>query len=217
MGFIFFRKTSIVLAVVMLLQILGVSMSFASQFADLEGHWAKTNIEAMVALGLVNGVDDTTFAPDRQITRAEFATLLVRTLELQEQNPSTNTFADVTSVDWFFKAVETAVAAKLVSGKGDGLFIPQGNITRQEMAVMIQRALVLKGINLDVQNTETYTDEADFAPWATEAINVVTVLKIITGNGDGAFSPNSNATRAQAVVVLHRIYSLMGLLLRPAN
>ena len=113
----------------------------ANIFKDCADHWAKDNINDMYAKGFVNGISETMFAPDTNITRAEFAAMAVRILKL-DQTDDIGTFDDVTTDDWFASVVETAYKAGIIKGS-DGLFRPNDNITREEMAVILMRVYSL--------------------------------------------------------------------------
>jgi len=92
-------------------------------FADLQGHWAKTDVELLANKLIIDGATGTTFAPDSKITRAEFAALLVRSLGLLEEKPE-HPFRDVNEADWFAGAVGAAQQAGLIGGYEDGSFRP---------------------------------------------------------------------------------------------
>ncbi|CAH1221529.1 hypothetical protein PAECIP111891_05219 [Paenibacillus allorhizoplanae] len=104
-------------------------------FADLSGHWAKEDVEMLANKLIVNSWSNNQFAPDRQITRAEFAALLVRSLGLQDDKD--NAYTDVTDQDWYAGAVGAAQKAGLVTGFEDDSFKSNANITREQMVTMI--------------------------------------------------------------------------------
>jgi hypothetical protein len=95
-----------------------------SAFSDVpSSYWGYAAISSLGSQGIVSGYPDGTFKPDNQITRAEFATLLVKALGLNTTG-TTGTFTDVASDDWYYNSVNTAVYAGLASGTGDNLFAP---------------------------------------------------------------------------------------------
>ncbi|MNJ48725.1 Endo-1,4-beta-xylanase A precursor [compost metagenome] len=118
-------------------------LEYNKTFADVrEDHWAAQTIKIMSAMLIANGVSDTQFAPDRSITRAEFAALIVRVLGLDAEGASP--FADVTAGDWFASSVAAAYQAGIVNGRTETAFAPNQTISREEMAAMIVRAYNFK-------------------------------------------------------------------------
>ena len=108
--------------------------------SDIAGHWAEANIRELIQAGAIEGYPNGTFGPDRTITRAEFASILVKAFKLQEK--SGKGFAD-TNNHWARKAIETAAAYDIISGYSDSSFGPDDQITREQMAAMIVRAAKL--------------------------------------------------------------------------
>lgn len=176
-------------------------------FGDLEHHWSKQTVEAMANKWIVQGVGASSFAPDRQVTRAEFAALLVRSFGLTSSASTTASFKDVKTSDWFAAPVSLAVEFGLVGGYEDHTFRPDAPISRQEMAVMIDRALRFAGYNGDLQANgwTTFNDDASIAQWAKNAVRSASKLHIINGRDGNAFSPLSTGTRAESAVMLSRM------------
>lgn len=181
----------------------------AKTFADLAGHWAKTDVETLASKLIVNGVSASQFAPDQPITRAEFAALLVRALGLEEVKASG--FSDTAAGDWFSGAVGAAQKAKIISGFEDGNFRPNANITREQMVTMIVRALKLGGkeIQANVQLLEKFADRASISVWSKDAAAQALAAGIIQGTSDSTFAAQDNATRAQAAVMLKRTLQIL--------
>ncbi|MBX6378564.1 MAG: S-layer homology domain-containing protein, partial [Clostridia bacterium] len=189
-------------------------MAFDKTFADLAQHWARADVEVMAARHIVRGVTDTTFAPDRSISRAEFAALVVRALGLGGGSGAAR-FADVGGAAWYAPEVAAAAAAGIVQGYGDGTFRPEAAISRQEMAVMISRAMVRAGRPGPVSEAQAtavlarFGDRGAIAGWAaTGAANAVEA-GIIQGRAAGTFAPEATATRAEATVMLKRLLSYL--------
>ncbi|SFM13148.1 Pectate lyase [Paenibacillus sp. 1_12] len=174
-------------------------------FADLNGHWAKSDVELLASKLVVKGATDTSFAPQNQITRAEFAALLVRSIGLNEA--SSAKFTDVLASEWYAGAVGAASKAGLVDGFDEVTFKPGATITREQMAVMISRAITISGKKAaaDVKGTATFTDSASISTWAKDAVTQSYNAGIINGITDKTFVPNANATRAEAAVMLKRL------------
>lgn len=134
-------------------------------FPDIAGHPNQAAIEALAARGIINGMTDTTFAPDETMTRAQFATIVVRGLGLPEQ--TTQVFDDVKAGDWFAPYVGSAYAYGIVKGKSATRFDPNGTITRQEAAVMVARAAKLCGLDTELDAAAVRDALAQFTDYVT--------------------------------------------------
>ncbi|CAG7644110.1 S-layer homology domain-containing protein [Paenibacillus allorhizosphaerae] len=178
-------------------------------FPDLKGHWSQNEVELLATKLVVSGVDDHNFAPDAQITRAQFATMLVTALGLSglaDNAKVTSKFNDVAASDWFASAVAVASEKGLISGYENNEFRPNANVTREEMAVMIARALQL----VDKKNGPTakliqFSDGTSISSWASASVAKAVDTGIIQGVSDTSFEPGQNATRAQAATMLKRM------------
>ncbi|MDQ6421485.1 alpha/beta fold hydrolase [Paenibacillus sp. LHD-117] len=183
-------------------------------FKDLETHWAKADVDSLAAKGIVTGRTDSEFAPDAAISRAEFAALLARALGLKA-NMTADTdaaFADVPSGEWYSEDVVAAAEAGIVKGNGNGMFQPNKAITREEIAVLIARALKASGDKASESGsgqTADFTDESRISGWASDAVKQMAQAGIIQGYPDGSFGPHRQATRAQSAVILNRMLDSM--------
>jgi uncharacterized protein YjdB len=162
---------------------------------DITGHWAKDNIEALVEMGAITGYANGTFQPQKNITRAEFATILVKAYNLTA--PSGKVFSD-TWDHWAKSGIGIAYAHNIVSGHSDSEFRPDDNITREQMAVMIVQAE--KATNRE--GALTFADVDRIAGWAKNAVLIANQTGIITGYPDNTFRPQGYATRAEAATVV---------------
>ncbi|MCK8487029.1 S-layer homology domain-containing protein [Paenibacillus sp. MBLB2552] len=175
-------------------------------FSDVQGHWAKPDIERLASKLIVDGKSDKTFDPEGLVTRAEFAALLTRSLGIADTSGGAG-FADVTPDVWYAGAAGAALDAGLVTGYEDGTFRPNEAITREQMAVMIDRAIAFAG--------ESPTEAAAFAAafedaeaisgWARPAVGRLLELHVILGVSENSFAPEAAATRAQCVVMLRHM------------
>lgn len=146
----------------------------AVTFPDLQGHAAQTAVEALAARGIISGKDDGRFDPGGDMTRAEFATIIVKALGL---TPKTNTaFTDVGEKDWFAPYVGAANAYGIVNGAGDGTFGPDGTISREQAAVMVANAAKLCGMDTALSQDGTkdmlaqFLDYRQSSQWAQPAL-----------------------------------------------
>ena len=188
-------------------------MEYKSSFADVsDNHWAKQAIDALAARAIVQGVNDTSYAPQKVITRAEFSALLVRMLDIKE-NITNNPFADVKSDAWYSQAVLAAKQAGIVRGVTEEAFFPDHSISRQEMAVMTVRAIEYKlgALSESIEQQQIQiNDNLEIASWALDAVQALYALEVIQGDSQGSFHPLDTATRAEAALVLWRVFALMG-------
>ncbi|MDQ1913777.1 S-layer homology domain-containing protein [Paenibacillus sp. GD4] len=174
-------------------------------FADLNGSWAQGDVEMLASKRIVNGVSANEFAPHGQVTRAEFAALLVRALGLTTASVAAP-YSDVQSGDWFAPSVATAAKYKLISGYEDGSFGPQRPVTREEAAVMIVRAISVVGKAGSAKGTDNeFTDAASISEWARLAVSTAVQDGIVSGRPDGSFAPQLHAIRAEAAVMVKRM------------
>ncbi len=175
-------------------------------FNDISNHWAKDYIEKLANSGIINGFEDGSFRPDASITRAEFGKILATIFKMSGSDR--NIFTDVSNTDWFYGYV-TALAERGIITGYDGKFAPQRNITRQDMAVMIYRALESAGLANKTANDLTYTDSEDVSDYAVAAVALLTDLGLLTGS-DGCFNPLNTATRAEASAIFSRLLDYLG-------
>ena len=143
-------------------------------FPDIAGHANQKAIEALIARGIINGTGENSYAPNKNMTRAEFATIVVKALGL---TPKANSvFTDVPTGQWYAPFVGTAYTYGIVSGKSATSFDPNGIITRQEAASMVARAAKLCGMDTKLENYEIlnvlaqFGDYTSIGSWARESM-----------------------------------------------
>ncbi len=167
--------------------------------------WAKASINALAARGIIKGESADTFAPNREVTRAEFTQMLIHTLDLVQPNAK-STFSDAKEGSWYYEAVASAQKLGIATGLPDGSFGINSKITRQDMITMVDRALKIAGITLhDEVAAVAFTDDAAIAAYAKEAVADMQKAGIISGMGNGTLAPQQATTRAQAAVMLHQL------------
>jgi hypothetical protein len=202
------------LYVVILSRSNSVYLATASEagFADTEGHWGKAYAERAAAKGLVRGVGGGKFAPDRTVTRAEFAAMLVRALGQGSLSGGKAPYADVPRSAWYYEEVAQAKALGLLEFVEGDRLLPNRTLTREEMAAMLAAALRLEGLEADADGAEPnrYRDIGLADPAYLEAIRTVSAPGIMNGTGGGLFSPKDGTTRAQAAAVLLRTLRTLG-------
>ena len=172
----------------------------SSVFADLSNHWAQKHAEALYEMGVVNGYADGSFKADNAITRAELTKIIVEALDVPTAEGKA--FTDVANGSWYAAYVESASAAGVVTGFEDGTFGPDKNVSRQDAALMIYRAVNLT--KTLPTGYKFFADEADIADYASDAIRCLGDLGIITGSGKNAFKPLENITRGEMAALICR-------------
>jgi hypothetical protein len=175
-------------------------------FNDIKSHWAINEIEILAGKGIIMGMSDDNFMPDEKITRAQFAMLLFKLIELKSGEYK-GLFTDVNAEDWYSTMVESVVEAGIVMGSNNN-FYPNKEINREEMAVMIIRALEYKGISTSIAPI-SFNDEEQISVWARESVEKAVNTGIIKGMTTTTFEPKLGATRAQAAVMIYRLMELL--------
>ncbi|MNC27885.1 Endo-1,4-beta-xylanase A precursor [compost metagenome] len=180
-------------------------------FGDITGHWAKSAIDLLASKLIITGTSATAFSPSHQVTRAEFAALITRSLGLATASSGT-TFSDVSAGAWYADAVQTAAAAGLITGYTDGSFKPNSPITRQEMAAILSKAMKFTGktLNGDLAALTKFSDAAALPAWSQAAVAEIAAEGIIQGQPDGSFAPQKSATRAEAATMLEKTLKALG-------
>ncbi|MCT4621785.1 MAG: S-layer homology domain-containing protein [Marinisporobacter sp.] len=179
-------------------------------FRDLGDYeWAKEAIEAMAKEQIINGRKDGIFDPAANITRAEFATLVAKMMDYPTENTNV-AFTDVAKDDWYYDFVGVAYKNRLINGRSETVFDPNGNITRQEMAVIVAKVLEQSGYEkASLEHLNIFKDTENIAKWAKNGVSLCVKEKIISGMGDGSFAPKQNANRAQAATMLYKLHKLV--------
>lgn len=178
------------------------------QFADMEDHWAKPDICEAAGLGIVMGEDDYSWKPNGLVTRAEFAAMLMRTLQVPINDESgTINFNDKESIpEWARSAVQTAVAEGILEGYHDGTIRSQQSLNRSELAVMISRAMKW---GADGTDRTYFSDDVRIPAWAKPYIVATYERGLLIGRSGNKFDPAGLTTRAEAAVVLLRLWKAL--------
>lgn len=118
-------------------------LSSTLTFADIAGHPARPEIESLLSRRIIQGLTATTFGPDEPLTRAQFATLLARALQLEAaaagEGPDCP-FTDVPPDAWYYGAILAVSRAGLVAGVGPASFAPEALVSRKDMNALLERA-----------------------------------------------------------------------------
>lgn len=175
------------------------------KFVDIDSHWAAPNIELMASKLIAEGATDTSFQPDRNLTRAELIALVTRAFGLVEVHDGTY-FSDVRMNDWYAGAVAAAARAGLINGYADDTFRPNETINREELAAIVMRAYRYAGGTIDSNAALALRwEDADDIVWANKEIAAAVDKGFIQGMTSSTLEPAGSATRAQTVTLLKRV------------
>lgn len=174
-------------------------------FADVKkSHWAYNAIEAMAAKKIASGDGTGNFNPDAYVKREEFAKLISAAFGFAKGDGVLN-FGDVEENAWYDEYVQILSSNGIVNGVDETNFGIGLNITRQDMAVIILRAVSAKGIELTpVREYVPFADDADIADYAKGAVKTLYEAGIINGRGE-CFEPNANASRAESLYIIYTV------------
>lgn len=136
-------------------------------FDDISSHAARTSIEALAARGIISGKTEKIFDPDATMTRAEFASIIIRGLGLPGK--TSDVFADVSAKSWYAEAVGSAYSYGIVAGTTPTTFNPNGSITREEAAAMVARAAKLTGMEASMADNEVRDTLAQFVDYTSSS------------------------------------------------
>ncbi|WP_141503951.1 S-layer homology domain-containing protein [Paenibacillus luteus] len=191
-----------------------VEISHFSKYAVLEynktftdvaaGFWASDIIKALSAKHVIQGVSETSFAPQADVTRAEFAAMLTRALGLKASG--TASFTDVNSGAWYAEAVAAASQAGIVQGTSSTTFSPNAKITREEMSALLVRAYELKtGKKLAAAKISEFADRGQASAWALAYIDAAYEAGFVQGRDDNQFAPKAKLTRAESAKAIYTL------------
>lgn len=184
-------------------------------FQDVKNSPNRGAIEALASREIINGMGDDSFAPNATMTRAQYATIVVKALGL---TPKANgKFADVAANAWYAEYVGAANTYGLVNGVSDTEFNPEGTITRQEAAVMTVRAARLCGLDAAMSEAEQndtlcdYMDYRSIASWAKEAMAFCYANELLDTSDMNA-EPTREILRGEVAEMLYRMLALGNLI-----
>ena len=179
-------------------------------FSDVKNHANKAAIEALASRGIINGMGQGTFMPNKTMTRAEFAAIVTRALGLTAKD--TKVFSDVPSSKWYAGYIGTANSSGIVNGVGNGKFNPEGTITRQEAAAMVARAAKLCGLDTAMDAAATrdmlaqFGDYRSVASWAKEPMAFCYSVNILD-QSDLNIEPTKAILRCEIAQMLYNMLS----------
>ena len=179
-------------------------------FEDTKEHWAEAEISDLYNRGIVTGVTANRFEPERVINRAEFCTLLAKTLGITIEQYR-GEFADVKTTDWYSDVIYSCVANGLLTSDTikNNNARPTEPITREEMAVAVKAAFELAEKEMPADKEVEINDAESISDWAKDAVTAVCKAGIMVGDDAQNFNPLGETKRAEAVAVISRLISAL--------
>lgn len=173
-------------------------------FADIkETSKMKESIDVLASKGIIEGTTDTSFSPDKSITRGDFLKWLVKTLDLTAKYDSN--FTDIDSTDAYYNEIGIAKALGITYGTGNNKFNPEKLISRQDMMVLTKKALVIANGSLtagSAEDLDRFSDASKVSKYAVESVAAMVKSAYISGSGD-KLNPTVTTTRAEAAQMLY--------------
>ncbi|MDD7761690.1 MAG: S-layer homology domain-containing protein, partial [Firmicutes bacterium] len=171
-------------------------------FDDINSHILKGDIDFVTARGIMKGTDNGKFEPDTPISRAMVVETLMRISE-DKSITSPAIFNDVKETDWYYNSVSWAASNNIVLGDDNNNFRPNELVSKQELALILQRFLKLRGITLDKITEYAYSDE--IPEWSKDAVKAMVEVGLITGETTTTLNPTGEVTRAELARALRII------------
>ena len=172
-------------------------------FNDINGHWAYDSILSVQRKGWIKGKDAQTFAPEEKLTRAQAAVILVRVLELKPIGEiGTSSYKDIANNHWALTEIEIARQHGIIKGRTDGTFGQNEPITREQMAVILDRSLNVTNQKANLATTPF--KDVTKKRWSYESIAIMNQLDVFNGYNNGTFGPTDPIKRSQMAALLDR-------------
>jgi hypothetical protein len=185
----------------------GVGYTTGNRFTDISAHWAKEAMEYADGRGLITGTSNTVFSPDDHITRGMLATALGRLANVDPGLYQANSFTDVRSDSNAASYADWANKKGIIKASGNGQFLPDQTVTREEMALILQnytKAVMSCPLSI-TRDAISYDDNASIDSVYKKAVTSMQQAGVIMGEKNNNFNPKNNVTRAQASMMLYRL------------
>ncbi len=171
-------------------------------FTDVTNHWAYSAIKRVYTRGWMVGMDEKTFAPDQQLSRAMLAVILYA-MAGEPAVTGEGPFTDVPAGCWYTDAIVWAAQNGIVCGFGDGTFRPNEAVTRAQAAVMLYGYAAFTGADVTARaDLSAYSDAGQIPAWAMDAMQWANARRLIVGRDSSHLAPNGGATRAEMAAIL---------------
>lgn len=186
------------------------AVTVQNTFSDVPyGYWAFEYVEKLAKAGIVSGTGGGMFTPTGLMTRADFVTVLGRAAGVNTGDYSSCDFTDVKSGQYYTPYIQWAAENGIVSGSGDGTFLPLNPISRSQMAVIVVNYAKYMGLSTEGSNAGTaFADDASIESWARTAVYTARGMGIISGKDGNIFDPGGSASRAEVCTVVCRLIGI---------
>lgn len=188
-------------------------------FEDMADYsWAVEAVTYLKEQGILNGVSDAAYEPERVITREEFVSALVRLFDLDTTYTKVDIgMQDVDYDSWYAPYIIAAYQFNIIQGYSEGSFGVGRPVTREEIAVMAVRMVDFFEVTLPQNAEKTFADAEQISDWAVEAVGRIQKAGIINGYEDGTYRPQEGANRAEAAKILYELLMAKSLNLEPVE
>ena len=176
-------------------------------YSDISNHWAEPFIADLVSKDIIKGYPDGTFKPNNKIIRGDFFLLVNNIINDKDTISNSTTFKDLNDV-YYSNAIKNLADLNIISGYSDNTIKPNNLITREEVAVVIDRLLLHFDKNLDMNSNISFSDNKDISSWAQDSINKLTATGIINGYTNNTIKPKQDITRGEVAKLLHTVINL---------
>ncbi len=188
------RMTALLMSLVLLLGLFPITPDLAKA-AD----WTQEYLDTLVSWGVMRGDISGALHGDREITRAEFVTMMNRAYGYTE--PGAHPFTDVPTPAWYYDDISIAYEVGYFDGTSETTASPDDSLTREQAAVLLARNMMLQEKSGE---TLGFSDSREFSEWSRNLIQSVSDAGVISGYPDGTFRPQGNITRGEVACMLVR-------------
>lgn len=176
-------------------------------FSDVgSSYWCYDTIKYLYENEIINGKTETEFCPEDFVTRAEFVKMLVAAGDISADDNEIS-FKDVKKSDWYYTYVKTAFNAEIITGTGENIFGADENITREDLCVMLGRALRFENTS---EFEAAFSDSDEISDYAKGYVAQMSKEGVISGYSDGTFRPQNCATRSECAKIIYSYIKLTG-------
>lgn len=198
----------ITISIVLLMSFSNLTFSDNMYFKDISNSYARQEIEELYKEGIISGKGQGVFNPKDKMTRAELAKVLALSLDLKEDVEMAKSFVDVSQDEWYAGYIGALVKTGITSGTSSTTFSPNKNVTRQELAVFLIRALELEESVKKIEMDSIFSDKDEIDSWARNHVVLAYEIGLLTGieNSDGTyrFQPKEFAERQALAILIHK-------------
>jgi hypothetical protein len=161
-------------------------------------------------MGIVNGTNDTAYSPNKQLTRAQFASMLMNTIvEVESEVKNSPGFKDISN-HWAKEDIVQLYKLGVINGSSPTTFEPNKPVTRQQAAAMMERYLMMVGVDTDkFSKTLSFKDNDKISEYARSGVSVLANMGVVSGDLNGYFSPSDTLTRGQMAKILYGVIEYM--------